>query len=31
LLLEQGQWQSLVQAGWLEWSMLAFVGVVGLN
>lgn len=29
LLLEQGQWQSVVQAGWLEWSMLAFVGVVG--
>jgi O-acetylserine/cysteine efflux transporter len=29
LLLEQGQWQSLVGATWLEWSMLAFVGVVG--
>lgn len=29
LLVEQGQWQSLVTAGPLEWSMLAFVGVVG--
>ncbi len=29
LLLEQGQWQSVVGATWLEWSMLAFVGVVG--
>jgi O-acetylserine/cysteine efflux transporter len=29
LLIEQGQWQSLVGATWLEWSMLAFVGVVG--
>jgi O-acetylserine/cysteine efflux transporter len=29
LLLEQGQWQSLTDATWLEWSMLAFVGVVG--
>jgi O-acetylserine/cysteine efflux transporter len=29
LLIEQGQWQSVVGATWLEWSMLAFVGVVG--
>jgi O-acetylserine/cysteine efflux transporter len=29
LLLEQGQWQSVTGATWLEWSMLAFVGVVG--
>ena len=29
LLIEQGQCQSLVTAGPLEWSMLAFVGVVG--
>ena len=29
LLIEQGQWQSVVQATWLQWSMLAFVGVVG--
>jgi O-acetylserine/cysteine efflux transporter len=29
LLFEQGQWQSLVSATWLQWSMLAFVGVVG--
>jgi O-acetylserine/cysteine efflux transporter len=29
LLIEQGQWQSLVTATWLEWSMLAFVGIVG--
>lgn len=29
LLLEQGQWQSVLSAGWLEWSTLAFVGVVG--
>ena len=29
LLLEQGQWQSLTDATWLEWSMLAFIGVVG--
>jgi O-acetylserine/cysteine efflux transporter len=29
LLLEQGQWQSLTNASWVEWSMLAFVGVVG--
>lgn len=29
ILLEQGQWQSLQSAGMLEWSMLAFVGVVG--
>jgi O-acetylserine/cysteine efflux transporter len=29
LLFEQGQWQSVVGATWLEWSMLAFVGVVG--
>ena len=29
LLLEQGQWQSLTNATWLEWSMLGFVGVVG--
>ena len=29
LLFESGQWQSLVTATWLEWSMLAFVGVVG--
>jgi O-acetylserine/cysteine efflux transporter len=29
LLVEQGQWQSLTSATWVEWSMLAFVGVVG--
>ena len=29
VLIEQGQWQSLVTATWLEWSMLAFVGIVG--
>jgi len=29
LLIEQGQWQSVVSATWLEWAMLAFVGVVG--
>ncbi len=29
LVLEQGQWQSLVTAGPLEWAMLGFVGVVG--
>jgi O-acetylserine/cysteine efflux transporter len=29
LLIEEGQWQSLAGATWLEWSMLAFVGVVG--
>jgi O-acetylserine/cysteine efflux transporter len=29
LLIERGQWQSVVDATWLEWSMLAFVGVVG--
>jgi drug/metabolite transporter (DMT)-like permease len=29
LLVESGQWQSIVTATWLEWSMLAFVGVVG--
>ncbi len=29
LVIESGQWQSVVTAGWLEWSMLAFVGVVG--
>lgn len=29
LLFEQGQWQSVVDATWLQWSMLAFVGVVG--
>ena len=29
LLIEQGQWQSVASATWLEWSMLAFVGVVG--
>jgi O-acetylserine/cysteine efflux transporter len=29
LLVEQGQWQSVVGATWVEWSMLAFVGVVG--
>ncbi|MFM8746578.1 MAG: DMT family transporter [Aestuariivirga sp.] len=29
LLFEQGQWQSLATATWLQWSMLAFVGVVG--
>lgn len=29
LLIEQGQWQSVTGATWLEWSMLAFVGVVG--
>lgn len=29
LLLEDGQWQSVATAGWTEWSLLAFVGVVG--
>jgi O-acetylserine/cysteine efflux transporter len=29
LLIEQGQWQSVASASWLEWSMLGFVGVVG--
>ena len=29
LLIEQGQWQSVETATWLQWSMLAFVGVVG--
>jgi O-acetylserine/cysteine efflux transporter len=29
LVIESGQWQSLVTATWLEWSMLAFVGIVG--
>jgi O-acetylserine/cysteine efflux transporter len=29
LLIEQGQWQSVASATWLEWSMLGFVGVVG--
>ena len=29
LLIEQGQWQSLATATWVEWSMLAFVGIVG--
>ena len=29
LVIEQGQWQSVVEASWVEWSMLAFVGVVG--
>ncbi|WP_395688767.1 DMT family transporter [Aestuariivirga sp.] len=29
LLIETGQYHSLVTATWLEWSMLAFVGVVG--
>jgi O-acetylserine/cysteine efflux transporter len=29
IVLEQGQWQSIQSAGPLEWSMLAFVGVVG--
>ena len=29
LLFEQGQWQSVVTATWLEWTMLAFVAVVG--
>jgi O-acetylserine/cysteine efflux transporter len=29
LLIETGQYESLVTATWLEWSMLAFVGVVG--
>ena len=29
LLLESGQWQSVTSAGWVEWSLLAFVGVVG--
>ena len=29
LLLEQGQWSAMTSAGWVEWSMLAFVGVVG--
>lgn len=29
LLIEQGQWHSVETATWLQWSMLAFVGVVG--
>ncbi|MFN4142169.1 DMT family transporter [Aestuariivirga sp.] len=29
LLIEQGQWHAVATATWLEWSMLAFVGVVG--
>ena len=29
LLIEQGQWQSVVTATWPQWAMLAFVGVVG--
>lgn len=29
LLLEEGQWTSVTTAGWTEWSLLAFVGVVG--
>jgi drug/metabolite transporter (DMT)-like permease len=29
LLLERGQWQSIVSAGPLEWFYLAFVGFVG--
>ena len=29
LLIEQGQLQSVANATWLQWSMLAFVGVVG--
>ena len=29
LVIEHGQWQSVVTAGAIEWSMLAFVGVVG--
>lgn len=29
LVIEHGQWRSVVTAGALEWSMLAFVGVVG--
>ena len=29
LLLEHGQWTSVETAGPLEWSMLAFVGIVG--
>lgn len=29
LLLERGQWQSVVEASALQWAMLGFVGVVG--
>lgn len=29
VLIEQGQWQSVVTASWAQWGMLAFVGVVG--
>lgn len=29
LVIEQGQWQSLVTADWVQWSALAFVGIVG--
>jgi O-acetylserine/cysteine efflux transporter len=29
LLFEHGQWQSVVTATWLQWSMLGFVAVVG--
>lgn len=29
LLFEQGQWQSVITATWIEWAMLGFVAVVG--
>lgn len=29
LLFESGQFAAVLSAGWLEWSMLAFVGIVG--
>lgn len=29
LLFEQGQWQAIATAGWVEWATLAFVSVVG--
>ena len=29
VLIEQGQWQSIVTADAMQWSALAFVGIVG--
>lgn len=29
MLFESGQFAAVLSAGWLEWSMLAFVGIVG--
>lgn len=28
-ILEQGQWQAITSAGWIEWATLAFVCIVG--